>query len=328
MTADDTSAARSNGRIARLLRRMLSARGRRLEITKSGWLFILLTLAVGFAAINSGANLLHAMFGAQMALIIGSGMLSERAVFRASAKRVLAEAVHAETPTPLQVEVTNSSATGELLSVSVEDDDGDQPGQCGPVFAVRLAPKQTLTLHTTVTMPTRGRHRLPRAVIATRFPFGLFVKRRDVAEPAEITVYPRLDLVRVETGSRHRPGQGEASGRIARVGEFFGMREYREGDDPRRIDWRTVARGQRPAVRDYEALGDDERLLELPIGITGDPQFEAEVSRVASMAVAYLQEPGVAVGLQYGGQPMLEPASGAHARHTLLEALALIGERP
>lgn len=326
--AVETPAARPKGRIARLLRRMLSARGRRLEITKSGWLFIGLTLAVGFAAINSGANLLHAIFGAQMALIIGSGMLSERAVFRATAKRVLAEAVHAATPTPLRVEVSNSAAAGELLSVSVEDDDGDQPGDCGPVFAVRLAPKQTLTLHTTVTMPLRGRHRLPRAVIATRFPFGLFVKRRDVPEPPEITVYPRLYQVRVEAGARHRPGQGEASGRIARVGEFFGLREYREGDDPRRIDWRTVARGQRPAVRDYEALGDDERMLELPIGVTGESGFETQVSRVASMAVAYLQEPGVAVGLRYGGELMLEPASGAHARHTLLEALALVGERP
>ncbi len=315
-------------RRGKLLRRMLTARGRRLEITKAGWLFIGLTLAVGFAAINSGSNLMHAVFGAQMALIIGSGMLSERAVFRANAKRVLAEAVHADTPTPLRVELTNRSPKGELLSVSVEDDDGDQPGQCAPVFAVRLAPKQTMTLHTTVTMPARGRHTLPKAVVATRFPFGLFVKRRDLPAPPEVTVFPKLHPVRVEAGSRHRPGTGEASGRIARVGEFFGMREYREGDDPRRIDWRTVARGQRPAVRDHEALGDDERMLDLPMGVTGDPQFETEVSRVASLAVAHLQEPGVSVGLRYGGELLLEPAAGAHARHTLLEALALIGEAP
>lgn len=320
--------ASARPRRRKLLRRLLSAQGRRLEITKSGWLFIALTLAVGFAAINSGSNLLHAVFGAQMALIIGSGMLSERAVWRADAKRVLAEAVHADTPTPLRVELSNRSAAGALLSVSVEDDDGEQPGECGPVFAVRVAPSATTTLHTTLTMPQRGRHRLPRAVVATRFPFGLFVKRRNLPAPPEVTVYPKLHPVRVEAGTRHRPGTGEASGRIARVGEFFGMREYREGDDPRRIDWRTVARGQRPAVRDHEALGDDERMLDLPIGVSGEPQFEQEVSRVASLAVAHLQEPGMAVGLRYGGELMLEPASGAHARHTLLEALALIGETP
>lgn len=305
---------------------MLTARGRRLEITRAGWLFIGLTLAVGFAAINSGSNLLHAIFGAQMALIIGSGMLSERAVFRADARRVLGEAVHANTPAPVRVELRNRSDKGELLSISVEDDDGDQSGQCGPVFAVRLAPAAAATLHTTVTMPRRGRHRLPDAVVATRFPFGLFVKRRQLPPPPQVVVYPQIHPVRVDGGTRHRPGAGEASGRIARVGEFFGMREYRDGDDPRRIDWRTVARGQRPAVRDYEALGDDERVLELPLGTIGEQRFEVEVSRAASLAVALLQEPGVAVGLRYGGELMLEPASGAHARHRLLEALALVGE--
>ena len=71
-----------------LLRRMLTARGRSLDITRAGWLFIVLTLAVGFAAINSGSNLLHAIFGAQMALIIGSGVLSERTVRRAEALRL------------------------------------------------------------------------------------------------------------------------------------------------------------------------------------------------------------------------------------------------
>ncbi len=314
----------------KLLQRMLTARGRRLEITRSGWLFILLTLAVGFAAINSGSNLLHALFGAQMALIVGSGMLSERAVFRAEARRQVAEALHAGTPAPLQVEIRNRSTSADLISVSVEDDDGAQNspgGSCGPVFAVRLSPAQTLTLHTTVTMPRRGRHVLPPAVVATRFPFGLFVKRRELSVPEAVTVYPRIHPVRPEGGQSHRPGSGEASGRRARVGEFFGLRDYREGDDPRRIYWRALARSNRPVVREHESLGDTEVVLDLAPGTTGDPGFEREVERVASLAVAHLQDPGIAVGLRYGGDLILDPTAGAHARRTLLETLAVIGDR-
>ena len=86
-------------------RRWLSARGRRLEITRSGWLFILLTLAVGFAAINSGANLLHALFGAQMALIVGSGVLSESTLRRVHVRRTLAGSLHAQEPGPVVVEL-------------------------------------------------------------------------------------------------------------------------------------------------------------------------------------------------------------------------------
>ena len=65
------------------MRRFLSARGRSLEIAKAGWLFIVITLAVGFAAINTASNLLHALFGVQLGLIVASGALSERMVSRA-----------------------------------------------------------------------------------------------------------------------------------------------------------------------------------------------------------------------------------------------------
>lgn len=41
------------------IHRRLRANGRSLEITKSGWFLIFLTLLVGAVAINSGANLLH-----------------------------------------------------------------------------------------------------------------------------------------------------------------------------------------------------------------------------------------------------------------------------
>jgi len=91
----------------RWLRRWLSARGRRLEITRSGWLFILLTLAVGLAAMNSGANLLHAIFGAQMTLILGSGVLSELTLRRVAVRRVLRGPLHAEEPGPAEVRLLN-----------------------------------------------------------------------------------------------------------------------------------------------------------------------------------------------------------------------------
>lgn len=308
-------------------RRLLSARGRSLEITKAGWLLIGLTLLVGFAAINSGSNLLHVLFGALMALIIGSGILSEQVVRRARARRLADAAVHARTPATLRVQLENTDPRADLLSVSVEDDDRHaSPDRCAPVFAVRVPPGRTVELVTTLTMQQRGRHPLPRAVVATRFPFGLFVKRRELPSPPEILVFPRIRPVPRRDGRDERPGAGESMGRVARVGEFFGLREYRDGDDPRRIYWRALARNQqRPVVREHEALGDRELVLDLPPGRTGDPAFEDTVETVASLAVAELEAPGIAVGLRYGGAVVVEPGSGAAHRHRLLEFLATVG---
>ena len=215
----------------------------------------------------------------------------------------------------------------DLLSVSVEDDERfEGEGKCEPVFAVRLPAGGSVELTTTVTMPARGRHQLPPAVVSTRFPFGLFVKRRELAEPRVVTIYPKVHPVPLSGGSMHRPGAGEAVGRRARVGEFFGLREYRDGDDPRRIYWPATARALEPVIREHEALGDTEVVLDLSPGTTGEPAFEQDVEHVASLAVAHLREPGVAVGLRYAGEMVIAPTSGAEGRRELLEFLALVGE--
>jgi uncharacterized protein (DUF58 family) len=308
------------------LRRLLTARGRSLEITKAGWLFIGLTLAVGFAAINSGANLLHAIFGAQMALIVASGILSERAVQRVVARRRVAGGLHAGMPCPIVIEIANVAARGDALAVSVEDDDRDPTdARCTPVFAVRVGAGRSLQLAGSVTMPQRGRHALPRAVVATRFPFGLFVKRRELAAPATVTVYPAIRDVATrampaDTWGDHAPGRG----RRARAGDFFGLAEYREGDDLRRVHWPAVARFGRPVVREDEARGSGEIRVALRPGTTGDAAFEREVEHVASQALAELSIGGN-VAIDYGGRPLVDGGSGPKQRLRILEALAHVG---
>ncbi len=312
-----------------LLRRALTARGRSLEITRAGWLFILLTLAVGFAAINSGANLLHAIFGAQMALIVGSGILSESMVRRTVARRVAAGEIYAGQAAAVRVELTNLDPRVDVFSVSVEDDDRSATDDaCAPVFAVRIGAGRTVEIPATVTLSQRGRHAMPAAVVATRFPFGLFVKRRELPRGAPLLVYPRLVPAPAPMADDPRTDLGDAPRRRARAGEFFALREYRDGDDLRRIHWPAVARLGRPVVREYEADGDRQMMLELRRGTTGDPSFEAEVEQCASVAVAALGRDALAVGLRYAGELLVTPGSGDEQRRRVLAALAVVGDPP
>jgi uncharacterized protein (DUF58 family) len=317
-----------------LVRRWLTARGRSLEISKGGWLFILLTIAVGFAAINSGSNLLHAVFGAQMTLFLGNALLSEAMVKRTRATRTPDSALHAETPGTLRVELHNTHASGDVFSVSVEDDDRVLgAGESTPVFCVRIPAGGSVTLHSTVTLERRGTTRLPPAVVATRFPFGLFIKRRDLPQPPEVLVYPRIHEVPLahEAANLIPPellSKGAGTGRKARIGEFFGLRDYREDDELRHIHWPATARRGRPIVREHEAEGEREIVLGLGAGKSGVEAFEREVEDVASLAVALLRRGDVAVGLDYAGERVVEPGAGPEQRHKLLEFLALAGEPP
>lgn len=319
----------ANSKRIPLIRRMLTARGRSLEITKAGWLFIVLTLAVGFAAINSGANLLHVLFGCQIGLILASGMLSENMVRRAAVHRRVSAPLHAGSRSPLVVELRNGSARGDMISVSVEDDDRvDGADRTEPVFAVAVPPSAAATLHSSVTMHARGLHPLPKAVVATRFPFGLFVKRRELPGRERVLVYPRIHPVDAELLRRSRTGDGEALGARARAGEFYGLAEYREGEALRRIHWPATARLGRAVVQEYEARGEAEQVLVLEPGVGGEHSFEAAVEQLASQIVALLREGRVATGLRYGERLVIEPGVGPAHERRLLEFLALVGLEP
>ncbi len=50
---------------------------RKLKFTREGKYFVGVTLGVGFAAVNTGNNLLYLVLGLQLSLIIVSGILSE-----------------------------------------------------------------------------------------------------------------------------------------------------------------------------------------------------------------------------------------------------------
>jgi len=174
-------------------------------------------------------------------------------------------------------------------------------------------------------MSARGLHPLPRAVVATRFPFGLFVKRRELPGRERVLVYPRVHPIDPELLRELRTGEGEALGARSRAGEFYGLAEYREGEELRRIHWPATARLGRAVVQEFEARGEAERILVLGPGVAGEPSFEAEIEDLASLVIALLREGRVATGLRHGDTLVVEPGVGPAHERRLLEYLALVG---
>lgn len=324
----ETPASQAKATKLPLIRRMLTARGRNLEITKAGWLFIVLTLAVGFAAINSGSNLLHVVFGCQIGMIVASGVFSEQMVQRAVVRRTLESSAHAGSAAALRIELRNRGERGELFAVSVEDDD-QKPGwgSANPVFSLALSPGKSRRFGSQVVLPRRGKHRLPPAVVATRFPFGLFIKRRELPRGPEVLVYPKVHAVELSHSPVAQTGDGEsAAGAMSRAGEFFGLREYRDGDDMHRIHWPATARLGRTVVAEFESHGISEHWIDLEPGVSGTEGFEARVEEAASVAVAMLRQAQRAVGLRYAGEIVVPPGLGPEHETRILGFLAVVGQ--
>jgi uncharacterized protein (DUF58 family) len=168
-------------------------------------------------------------------------------------------------------------------------------------------------------------------------PFGLTKKRAVLSEPVELIVHPTTEPVDDRVLSRaweDPPIRPPVSKPWPTGFEFYGMRDYALGDDPRRIVWRATARTMdadgnvdRYLVRESEQGITDRVSLMLDTSASahspGDPSetFETAVRVVASVAARHLRD-GFAVTVEVNGRRLVDSLRGAQKRIVLLDELA------
>ena len=278
---------------------------RRLSFTREGRIIVLLAVGVGFAAVNTGNNLLYLLLGWLLSFIIASGILSEMTLKRLTVERRPPPRVFAGEPFLMEVVIKNEKLARASFSIEVEDLVGKTPldKRCYFLKIPACKSQRTSYRHTFV---RRGLYTLTGYRVATKFPFALFRKSRDVDAPLDVLVYPAPVHVRIPVSRTEARGEA-MSLRTGRRGEFFGLREHRSGDDRRDVHWRSSARTGRLVVREYH----DEDAHEVVIGVDNalpdavrdavtdgalTPAVELAVSAVeraisvaASLATAYLE---------------------------------------
>ena len=269
------------------LRKRLNA-WRRIRFTRGGLVFGLGSFAVGFAAFNTGNNLLYLLFGAMLGLIVVSGWLSEQVIRKLVVYRRVPRGVTVGNPLRIHYQLGNRRS--RIPSFALEIGESDLPGRG---FIPVVQPGTMVHARSENVFVRRGVFPLEAVTVSTSFPFGLFEKSRDLPLKGELVVWPRSDRrVRAPSpGGGRVPRAGALSmGGPGMRGEYRGLRTYRPGDDPRDIHWRTTARLGQPVVREYEQ-GDTETLW-LCLDTRGQPGERAEIAIeiVASLAARAFQE--------------------------------------
>jgi uncharacterized protein (DUF58 family) len=227
------------------------------------------------------------------------------------------------------VEVT-LKANRRLSNIILEE---QVPALLGPPVRVPIGVIESgegVTQPYELTAWRRGTYQLGPLVARWGDPFGLSERRLTLAEPYELIVHPVVEPItdRPLTRLWEDPPQRPPVSRPWPIGlEFYGMRDYQRGDDPRRIVWRAYARTRRVLVREAEqgitdkvviVLDQDERTHSK--GIVSD-SFEAGVRAAASLGVHHLHE-GFSVTLEGTNGKLCGPLRVGRARIELLDALA------
>lgn len=276
---------------------------RKLKFTREGKYFLGITLGVGLAAINTGNNLLYLLLGMMLSLIIVSGVMSELSLRTLRVKRRLPTRAQVGRSHLVEIEVFNNKRRVPSYAIEVEDLRAEQPAdkRC---FFLKISPRSTQIAAYRRTPQRRGLERHTGFRIATRFPFGLFEKSREVEAADELIIYPAVDPVRLPPR-----GQGENAGESGPLGrgsgeEIFALRPMREGDDPRDIYWRKSTRPDGLVLRErarevHQAVEFVVDVLRTPVASSRDTdtesanerpeELEQQIRRVASHAVAHIK---------------------------------------
>lgn len=234
--------------LARILAKLRPPR--RLKFTREGRYFVAISVGIGMAAINTGNNLLYLLLGWLLSVIIASGVLSEQVLRGLRIQRRPPGRIFAGQPFLMEISVENTKASLASYSIEVEDRiaGGMLDKKC---YFLKVPAGRTQRTSYRHTFTRRGLYRFTGFRVGTKFPFGLFRKSRDVEVAKGLVVYPQIHPITVPSPRAHYAGNDTAR-QLGRRGEFFGLREYRDGDDRRDIHWRSTARTGRALVREYE----------------------------------------------------------------------------
>jgi len=197
---------------------------------------------------------------------------------------------------------------------------------------VTLAPDTWIDVPWRVRPTARGEFHLEWMEMRFRGPLGLVQHRRRVHAPEALRVYPNfkavsrfallaLDNRMAEFGIHTRRQRGQGL-------DFLQLREYREGDPLRQIDWKAVSRRNQLISREYRAEQNQQVVFLLDCGRrmrTRDGElafFDHVLNAVLLVSYVALRQ-GDAVGAYTfsGVDRLLPPRKGRGTMNTLLNGL-------
>ncbi len=254
---------------------------RHLTFTREGRFFVLVVVGVGAAAVNTGNNLIYLVLGLMLSLIIVSGVLSDLVLIGLQVTLRFPE--HARVGQPCEIEVHCHNKKRRLNSYTLEMEVVADDGNSSVVHAMVIRPKERIVEIARMTPKSRGLWHFGPVRVSTGFPFALFTKTRIRSHPGHVVVYPkRVQVARAHSRFEANP-DAQSSELDGQSTDTLYLREYRDGDEIRRIHFRkSAARGtlvtrsmSREVEREVETLLEDMS----PRNVV---DFEAHVSEVAS----------------------------------------------
>ncbi|MBV8544520.1 MAG: DUF58 domain-containing protein [Acidobacteria bacterium] len=289
------------------------------RLTRIGTSFVIFTVVIGFAAINTGNNALYIGLSLMLGCLLLSGIASKDGLKQLVVEFDGVDEAWAMHPAHGRLRIRNRSRIWNVRDVIVTSDE-----LAAPLSLPLIKRREEIVVHAMFSFRRRGLTHLTRVDLYTRFPFGFFLKKRRPRLTGDVVVFPRLlgdDISR----DRFRPNRGDlqSANRIGGGTDIHSFRDYVRGDSLRRVHWKKSASLGRWIIKQTEVETGQS------VHIVVDPYRPPEVSEesfeeMISEAATFLDD-ALRSGLEVAFSiPHVTMRSDRDGAASMFRALALL----
>jgi uncharacterized protein (DUF58 family) len=275
-----------------------------------------MTLLLGFAAVNTGNNLLYLLVSALLGFMAVSGILGRWNLAGLGVRLDLPDEIYDGVETMLTVRFENRKRwlPSFLLTFHLP---------VGRATAVQIDRRGAAGETLYATFHGRGIQSIGSARVESIFPINFFVRSFAIPVERKITVFPAPLFCRntAEAGRARAGGELQAplkgyEGDISRISDYSG------GEPLKLIHWKLSARHDLLKVKELSTVTRPPVVLELD-RLPGNLENRL---RCASYLVGSCLRENRPVGLRLGPRTLLPPDTGRAHKLRLLTELALYGQ--
>lgn len=275
-----------------ILRQSGGVRGglRKLRLSREGLLWLIVTVVMFVTGLFKGINLLILLAYLLVSLWFVNWQFVRHFTRTLRGRRLPHGPVEAGSPVELLLEI---SSVGKWPPRGVVIEDRGAAHARGWLI-LRLREGEPVCLRYQHVFEKRGRYQVAALTAHSQFPFGLVVNSAELAPAEEWVVFPRFGFLHAQRLKQWLAKSTRGDGRTRRRrlqpalhdADVHGLRDFRPGDNPRWIHWRSSARRNQVLVREFEDCASSELVLIVEPWLPDQaaPQSQARLEAVISMA--------------------------------------------
>ncbi|MBI5213800.1 MAG: DUF58 domain-containing protein [Nitrospirae bacterium] len=292
-----------------------------IKITNAGWLYIALTLFLGFAGVNTSNNLIYLIVSALLGFMAISGFFGKRNLSKIDIDAEIPQEIFANKEFPLKISLKNLKGFLPIFLMRVKI------MQDGQRYIETLFPfvdkKSYSSGYMDISFKNRGRRGIKDIYVCSVFPFNFFVRCRRLSASFDFIVFPEpKKSALLNVIERQRLSKGEIqTDKTGYESEMLSIRKYVLGDPFKYINWKATAKTGGLKTKEFSSLSYQPIVIDFEkIDIKN---IEEKISCIAYMILQLLKK-NIPAGLRIDGRFYPPDISNAH-KISMLKELALYG---